>query len=143
MTTNEMFELSGEIYSRLNDYRHDIASAIIVIMNERGVKEIDLRKTREDCKKMGLHDVADCFEYIANGNIVDIYNYNEEKTLACYIDRVIIGDLGFVGCVCRGVKEPGFEITKNVRTLNIETVISVMELVAEYFDFMDEIASKK
>ena len=143
MTTKEIFELSGEIYSRLNDYRHDIASAIIVVMNERGVKEIDLRKTREDCKKKGLHDVADCFEYIANGNIVDIYNYNEEKTLECYIDRVIIGDLGFVGCVCRGVKEPGFEITKNVRTLNIETVISVMELVAEYFDFMDEMSSKK
>ena len=142
MTTNEMFELSGEIYSRLNDYRHDIASAIIVIMNERGVKEIDLKKTREDCKKKGLLDAAECFEYIANGNIVDIYNYNGE-TLACYIDRVIIGDLGFVGCVCRGVKEPGFETTENVRTLNIQTAISVMELVAEYFDFMDEIASKK
>ena len=143
MTTKEMFELSGEIYSRLNDYRHDIASAIIVIMNERGVKEIDLKKTREDCEKMGLSDVAECFEYIANGNIVDIYNYDEEKTLACYIDRVIIGDLGFVGCVCSGVKEPGFEITENVRTLNIQTAISVMELVAEYFDFMDEVASKK
>ena len=48
MTTNEMFELSGEIYDRLNDYRHDIASAIIVIMNERGVKEIDLKKVLED-----------------------------------------------------------------------------------------------
>ena len=143
MTTNEMFELSGEIYSRLNDYRHDIASAIIVIMNERGVKEIDLKKTREDCKKNGLHDVAECFEYIANGNIVDIYNYNEEKTLECYIDRVIIGDLGFVGCVCSGVQDPSFEITENVRTLNIQTAISVMECVAEYFDFMDEIASKK
>ena len=143
MTTKEMFDLSGEIYSRLNDYRHDIASAIIVIMNERGVKEIDLKKTREDCKKNGLHDVAECFEYIANGNIVDIYNYNEEKTLACYIDRVIIGDLGFVGCVCSGVQDPSFEITENVRTLNIQTAISVMELVAEYFDFMDEIASKK
>ena len=143
MTTNEMFELSGEIYSRLNDYRHDIASAIIVIMNERGVKEIDLRKTREDCKKMGLHDVAECFEYIANGNIVDIYNYNNDETLACYIDRVIIGDLGFVGCVCSGVKDPGFEITENVRTLNIQAVMNVMELVAEYFDFMDEMASKK
>ena len=143
MTTKEMFDFSGEIYSRLNDYRHDIASAIIVIMNERGVKEIDLKKTREDCKKKGLHDVAECFEYIANGNIVDIYNYNEEKTLACYIDRVIIGDLGFVGCVCRGVKDPGFEITENVRTLNIQTAISVMECVAEYFDFMDEIASKQ
>ena len=143
MTTKEMFDLSGEIYSRLNDYRHDIASAIIVIMNERGVKEIDLRKTREDCKKMGLSDAAECFEYIANGNIVDIYNYNEEKTLECYIDRVIIGDLGFVGCVCSGVQDPDFEITENVRTLNIQTAISVMECVAEYFDFMDEMASKK
>ena len=142
MTTNEMFELSGEIYSRLNDYRHDIASAIIVIMNERGVKEIDLKKTREDCKKMGLRDAADCLEYIANSNIVDIFNYNGE-TLACYIDRVIIGDLGFVGCVCSGVKDPSFEITENVRTLNIQTAISVMECVAEYFDFMDEMASKK
>ena len=142
MTTKEMFELSGEIYGRLNDYRHDIASAIIVCMNERGVKEIDLKKTRDDCKKKGLLDVAECFEYIANGNIVDIYNYNGE-TLACYIDRVIIGDLGFVGCVCSGVQDPGFEITENVRTLNIQTVISVMELVAEYFDFMDEIASKQ
>ena len=143
MTTKEMFDLSGEIYDRLNDYRHDIASAIIVIMNERGVKEIDLRKTREDCKKMGLSDAAECFEYIANGNIVDIYNYNEEKTLECYIDRVIIGDLGFVGCVCSGVQDPDFKITENVRTLNIQTAISVMECVAEYFDFMDEMASKK
>ena len=142
MTTKEMFELSREIYGRLNDYRHDIASAIIVVMNERGVKEIDLRKTREDCKKKGLLDAADCLEYIANLNIVDIYNYNGE-TLACYIDRVIIGDLGFVGCVCRGVKDPGFEITENVRNLNIQATISVMELVAEYFDFMDELASKK
>ena len=138
-----MFELSGAIYGRLSDYRQEMASAIIVIMNERGVKEIDLKKTREDCKKKGLRDAAECFEYIANGNIVDIYNYNEEKTLACYIDRVIIGDLGFVGCVCSGVQDPSFEITENVRTLNIQTAISVMELVAEYFDFMDEMASKK
>ena len=143
MTTKEMFDFSGEIYSRLNDYRHDIASAIIVIMNERGVKEIDLKKTREDCKKKGLSDVAECFEYIANGNIVDIYNYNEEKTLACYIDRVIIGDLGFVGCVCSGVKDPDFEITEDVHILNIYAAISVMELVPEYFDFIDEMASKK
>ena len=143
MTTKEIYELSGEINDRLSDYRHDMASAIIVIMNERGVKEIDLKKTREDCKKNGLTDVAECFEYIANGNIVDIYNYNEEKTLACYIDRVIIGDLGFVGCVCSGVQDPSFEVTENVRTLNIQTVISVMELVAEYFDFRDEVASKK
>ena len=143
MTTKEIYELSGAIYGRLSDYQQEMASAIIVIMNERGVKEIDLKKTREDCKKMGLSDVAECFEYIANGNIVDIYNYNEEKTLACYIDRVIIGDLGFVGCVCSGVQDPDFEITENVRTLNIQATISVMELVAEYFDFMDEMASKK
>ena len=142
MTTKEMFDLSDEIYDRLNDYRNDMASAIIVVMNERGVKEIDLKKAREDCKKKGLLDVAECFEYIANGNIVDIYNEDGE-TIACYIDRVIIGDLGFVGCVCSGVQDPGFETTVNVRTLNIQTVISVMELVAEYFDFMDEMASKK
>ena len=143
MTTKKMFELSGAIYGRLSDYRKEMASAIITCMNERGVKEIDLKKTREDCKKNGLTDVAECFEYIANGNIVDIYNYNNDETLACYIDRVIIGDLGFVGCVCRGVKDPDFEITENVRTLNIQTAISVMELVAEYFDFMDEMESKK
>ena len=143
MTTKEIYELSGAIYGRLSDYQQEMASAIIVVMNERGVKEIDLKKTREDCKKMGLLDAAECFEYIANGNIVDIYNYNEEKTLACYIDRVIIGDLGFVGCVCSGVQDPDFEITENVRTLNIQTAISVMECVAEYFDFMDEMASKK
>ena len=103
MTTKEIYELSGAIYGRLGDYHQEMASAIITCMNERGVDEIDLKKTREDCKKNGLTDVAERFEYIANGNIVDIYNYNEEKTLACYIDRVIIGDLGFVGCVCRGV----------------------------------------
>ena len=142
MTTKEIYDLSGEIYDRLNDYRHDMASAIIVVMNERGVDEIDLRKAREDCKKKGLLDAADCLEYIANLNIVDIYNYNGE-TLSCYIDRVIIGDLGFVGCVCRGVKDPDFEIKENVRNLNIQAVISVMELVAEYFDFMDEMASKQ
>ena len=142
MTTKEIYNLSGAIFGRLNDYRQEMASAIIVVMNERGVKEIDLRKMREDCKKKGLLDAADCLEYIANNNIVDIYNYNGE-TLACYIDRVIIGDLGFVGCVCRGVKDPSFEITENVRNLNIQAAISVMELVAEYFDFIDEMASKK
>ena len=142
MTTKEMFELSGAIFGRLNDYRQEMASAIIVCMNERGVKEIDIRKAREDCKKKGLLDAADCIEYIANSNIVYIYNYKGE-TIACNIDRVIIRDLGFVECVCRGVQDPDFEKTANVRTLNIHTVISVMELVAEYFDFMDEIASKK
>ena len=142
MTTKEMFELSGAIFGRLSDYRHEMASAIIVVMNERGVKEIDLRKMRDDCEKKGLLDAADCLEYIANLNIVDIYNYKGE-TLSCYIDRVIIGDLGFVGCVCRGVKDPDFEIKENVRNLNIQAVISVMELVAEYFDFMDEMASRQ
>ena len=139
MTTKEMFELSDEIYDRLNDYRHDMASAIIVVMNERGVNEIDLRKAREDCKKKGLLDAADCLEYIANSNIVYIYNYKGE-TLACHIDRVIIRDLGFVECVCSGVQDPDFETTENVRTLNIHTIMSVMEWVAEYFDAMDEIA---
>ena len=142
MTTKEMFELSDEIYDRLNDYRHDMASAIIVVMNERGVDEIDLRKARENCKKKGLLDAADCLEYIANLNIVYIYNYKGE-TLACHIDRVIIRDLGFVECVCSGVQDPDFETTENVRTLNIHTIMSVMELVAEYFDFMDEMASKQ
>ena len=142
MTTKEMFELSGAIFGRLNDYRQEMASAIIVCMNDRGVKEIDLRKEREDCKKKGLLDAVDCLEYIANLNIVDIYNYNGE-TLSCYIDRVIIGDLGFVGCVCRGVKDTDFEITENVRNLNIQAVISVMEWVAEYFDEMDEMASEQ
>ena len=142
MTTNEMFELSGEIYDRLSDYRHDMASAIIVIMNERGVKEIDLKKTREDCKKMGLPDVVKRLEDIANDHIVDIL-YKDGETLACYIDRVIILDMGFVYCFCSGVQDHGFEITENVRTLNIYSTISVMELVAEYFDTMDEMASKK
>ena len=142
MTTKEMFDLSGEIYDRLNDYRHDMARAIIVIMNERGVKEIDLRKAREDCEKMGLPDVAKRLEDIANDHIVDIF-YKDGETISCYIDRVIIGELGFVGCVCSGVQDPDFEITENVRTLNIQTAISVMECVAEYFDFMDEMASKK
>ena len=142
MTTKEMFELSDEIYDRLNDYRHDMASAIIVVMNERGVDEIDLRKARENCKKKGLLDAADCLEYIANLNIVYIYNYKGE-TLACHIDRVIIRDLGFVECVCSGVQDPDFETTENVRTLNIHTIMSVMEWVAEYFDFMDEMASKQ
>ena len=139
MTTKEMFELSAEIYDRLSDYRHDMASAIIVVMNERGVDEIDLRKAREECEKKGLLDAADCLEYIANSNIVYIYNYKGEA-LACHIDRVIIRDLGFVECVCSGVQDPDFETTENVRTLNIHTIMSVMEWVAEYFDAMDEIS---
>ena len=142
MTTKEMFELSDEIYDRLNDYRHDMASAIITCMNERGVNEIDIRKARENCKKKGLLDAADCLEYIANLNIVYIYNYKGEA-LACHIDRVIIGDLGFVECVCSGVQDPDFETTENVRTLNIHTIMSVMEWVAEYFDAMDEMVSRQ
>ena len=139
MTTKEIYELSGEIYDRLSDYRHDMASAIIVLMNERGVNEFDLRKAREDCEKKGFIDVAKRLEDITNINIVDIY-YKDGETLECFIDRVIIRDMGFVYCVCRGVQDPDFETTENVRTLNIHTIMSVMEWVAEYFDAMDEIA---
>lgn len=140
MTTKEIYDLSGEIYDRLSDYRHDMASAIIVVMNERGVKEIDLRKMRDDCEKKGFIDVAKRLENIVNNHIVRI-KYGE--TLECYIDRVIIRDLGFVECVFRCVKDPGFEIADSVRFLDIYTTMRVMELVAEYFDFMDEMASKQ
>ena len=142
MTTKEIYELSGAIYGRLGDYHQEMASAIITCMNERGVDEIDLRKMREDCKKNGLIDVAKRIEDIANDHIVDIF-YKDGETISCYIDRVIILDMGFVYCVCSGVQDPDIEITENVRTLNIYSTISVMECVAEYFDFMDEMASKK
>ena len=142
MTTTEIYKLSGAIYGRLSDYRHDMASAIIVLMNERGVDEIDIIKAREDCEKKGLLDVAKRLEDIANEHIVDIY-YKDGETLACHIDRVIIRDMGFVYCVCSGVQDPGFETTENVRTSNIYTTISVMELVTEYFDAMGEMASKQ
>ena len=142
MTTKEMFELSDEIYDRLNDYRHDMASAIIVVMNERGVKEIDIRKMREDCEQMGLDEVAERFKRIANNHVVDICNYNGE-TVECYIDSLEIKDAGFVYCVFSGVQDLDFEITKNLRNLNIQAIISVMEWVAEYFDTMDEMASEQ
>ena len=142
MTTKEIFELSGEINDRLNDYRHDMASAIIVVMNERGFKEIDLRKMREDCEQIGLDEVAERFNRIANNHVVDICNYNGE-TVECYIDSLEIKDAGFVYCVFSGVQDHDFEITKNLRNLNIQTVISVMEWVAEYFDTMDEMASEQ
>ena len=142
MTTKEMFELSGEINDRLSDYRHDMASAIIVVMNERGFKEIDLRKMREDCEEMGLDEVAERFQRIANNHVVDIFNYNGE-TVECYIDSLEIKDAGFVYCVFSGVQDHDFEITKNLRNLNIQAVISVMEWVAEYFDEMDEMASEQ
>lgn len=142
MTTKEIYELSGAIYGRLGDYHHEIASAIIVIMNDHGVDEIDLRKMREDCEKKGLPDVAKRLEDIANDHIVDIL-YKDGETLECYIDRVIIRDMGFVYCVCSGVQDPDFKITDNVRTLNIYAAISVMELVTEYFDAMGEMASKR
>ena len=137
MTTKEIYELSGEINDRLNDYRNDMASAIIVLMNEHVVNEIDLRKMREDCEKMGLLDVAERIEHIVNKHIVRI-KYGE--TLECYIDRVIIRDLGFLDCVCSDVKDPYFEITDNVRFLDIKAVMSVKEWVAEYLDVMDEMA---
>ena len=140
MTTKEMFELSDEIYDRLNDYRHDMASAIIVVMNERVVNEIDFRKSREDCEKKGFIDVAKRLENIVNNHIVRI-KYGE--TLECYIDRVIIRDLGFVECVFRCVKDPGFEIADSVRFLDIYTIMSVMKCVAEYFDAMYEMASRQ
>ena len=142
MTTKEMFELSGAIFGRLNDYRQEMASAIIVCMNDRGVKEIDLQKMREDCEEMGLDEVASRFKRIANNHVVDIFNYNGE-TVECYIDSLEIKDAGFVYCVFSGVQDPDFEITKNLRNLNIQTVISVMEWVAEYFYEMDEMASEQ
>ena len=142
MTTKEIYELSGAIYGRLSDYQQEMASAIITCMNERGVDEIDLRKAREDCKKKGFPDVAKRLEDIANDHIVDIF-YKDGETISCYIDRVIILDMGFVYCVCSGVQDPGFEITDNVRNLNIYYTISVMELVTEYFDAIGEMASKK
>ena len=137
-----MFELSGEINERLSDYRHDMASAIIVVMNERGFNEIDLRKMREDCEQMGLDEVAESFQRIANNHVVDICNYNGE-TVECYIDSLEIKDAGYVYCVFSGVQDQDFEITKNLRNLNIQTVISVMEWVAEYFDTMDEMVSEE
>ena len=137
-----MFELSGEINERLSDYRHDIASAIIVCMNERRFNEIYLRKMREDCEEMGLDEVTSRFKRIANNHVVDIFNYNGE-TVECYIDSLEIKDAGFVYCVFSGVQDPDFEITKNLRNLNIQTVISVMEWVAEYFYEMDEMASEQ
>lgn len=140
MTTKEIYELSGAIYGLLGDYRQEMASAIIVVMNEHGVDEIDLRKAREDCEKKGLQDVAKRLDDIVNDHIVDIY-YKDGETIACYIDRVIIRD--FVYCVCRGVQDQGFEITENVRTLNIYDTISVMEFVTEYFDAIGEMASRQ
>lgn len=142
MTTKEIYELSGAIYCRLIDYRHDMASAIIVLMNERRFNEIYLRKMREDCEQMGLDEVASRFKRIANNHVVDICNYNGE-TVECYIDSLEIKDAGFVYCVFSGVQDHDFEITKNLRNLNIQTVISVMEWVAEYFDEMDEMASEQ
>ncbi len=142
MTTKEIYELSGAIYGRLSDYRHEMARAIITCMNERGVDEIDIRKAREDCEKNGLPDVAKRLEDIANDHIVDIY-YKYGETITCNIDRVIIRDMDFVYCFFSGVQDPGFEIADNVCTLNIYDTISVMEWVAEYFDAMDEMASKQ
>ena len=142
MTTKEIYELSGAIYGRLSDYHQEMASAIITSMDERGVDEINLRKAREDCKKKGLTDVVKRLEDIANDHIVDIL-YKDGETISCYIDRVRILDMGFVYCVCRGVKYQDVEITDNVRTLNIYASISVMELVTEYFDAIGEMASKQ
>ena len=142
MTTKEIYELSGAIYGRLVDYNQEMASAIITCMNERGVDEIDIRKAREECEKKGLLDVAKRLEDIVNDHIVDMY-YKDGETLECFIDRVIIRDMGFVYCVCSGVQDPDFETTENVRTSNIYTTMIVMECVAEYFDVMDELTSRQ
>ena len=142
MTTKEIYELSGEINERLNDYRHDMASAIIVVMNERGFKKIYLRKMRENCKKIGLDEVASRFKRIANNHVVDICNYNGE-TLEYYIDSLEIKDSGFVYCVFSCVQDQDVEIIKNLRELNIQTVISVMEWVAEFFDEIGKIVSEQ
>ena len=95
MTTKEIYDLSIAIYGRLGDCRQEMASAIITCMNERGVDEIDIRKAREDCKKKGFPDVAKRLEDIANDHIVDIF-YKDGETISCYIDRVIILEMGFV-----------------------------------------------
>ena len=133
MTTKEMFELSDKICDKLSDYRQEMTNAIITCMNERGVNEIDLRKMREDNEENGLFEVAERFD--------DIYKEDGE-TLECFIDRVTIKGAGFVECVCSGVQDPDFESTDSVRFLNVYTIMSVMEWVAEYFDVIDEMASK-
>lgn len=140
MTTKEIFELSGEINDRLNDYRNDMASAIITLMNERGFKKIYLRKMREDCKKIGLDEVASRFKRIANNHIVRI-KYGE--TLEYYIDSLEIKDSGFVYCVFSVVQDPDVEIIKNLRELNIQVLMSVMEWVAEFFDEIGKIVSEQ
>ena len=142
MTTKEIYELSGEINERLNDYRNDMASAIIVLMNERSFKKIYLRKMREDCKKIGLDEVASRFKRIANNHVVDICNYNGE-TLEYYIDSLEIKDSGFVYCVFSVVQDPDVEIIKNLRELNIQALISVMEWVAEFFDEIGKMVSEQ
>ena len=141
MTTKEMLDLSDKICDKLSDYRQEMTNAIITCMNERGVKEIDLRKMREDNEENGLFEVAERFDDIANNHLVGIYNKDGE-TLDCFIDRVTIKGAGFVECVCSGVQDPDFESTDSVRFLDIYTIMSVMEWVAEYFDVMDEMASK-
>ena len=142
MTTKEIYELSGEINERLNDYRHDMASAIITLMNERSFKKIYLRKMREDCKKIGLDEVASRFKRIANNHVVDICNYDGE-TLEYYIDSLEIKDSGFVYCVFSVVQDPDIEIIKNLRELNIQALMSVMEWVAEFFDEMGKMVSEQ
>ena len=136
-----MFELSYKICDKLSDYRQEMKNAIITCMNERGVNEIDLRKMREDNEENGLLEVAERFDDIANNHIVDIYNKDGE-TLECFIDRVTIKGAGFVECVFSGVQDPDFESTDSVRFLDIYTIMSIMEWVAEYFDVIDEMASK-
>ena len=139
MTTKELFELSDKICDKLSDYRQEMTNAIIACMNGRGVKEINLRKMREDYEELDFFDVLERLEDIAENHIVDIYNEDGE-TLECFIDRVTIKDMGFVEVVCSGVQEPDFESTDSVRFLGLYTIMGIMEWVAEYFDVVDEMA---
>lgn len=141
MTTKELFELSDKVSNKLSDYRQEMTNAIIDYMNERGVTDIDLRNMREETDELGLDEVTERLEDIADNHIVDIYN-KDCDTVECFIDRVIINDKGEVEVVCSGVQDPDFESTESVRFLGIYTIMGIMEWVAEYFDVMDEMASE-
>ena len=50
---------------------------------------------------------------------------------------------GFVYCVFSVVQDPDVEIIKNLRELNIQVLMSVMEWVAEFFDEIGKIVSEQ
>lgn len=140
MTTKELFELSDKIGGQLSEYRQEMTNAIIACMNGRGVKEINLRKMREDSEELDFLAFSERFDDIAENHIVDIYNEDGE-TLECFIDRVKIKDNGELEVVCSGVQDPDFESLDDVKWLNLYPIMGIMEWVAEYFDVMDEMAS--